>query len=141
MTPITTCLELSLRATPSSVREAREAVGKVVANLVSDNRLVDDVGLCVSEAVTNVVRHAYGTKRGSLDVVVEQDGDEVAVVVRDEGMGVTASSRRGKPGGFGLKIIDKIASRHTIESAPKTGTAIRMLFPLETPASVPGSRL
>lgn len=125
----TTCLELSLRATPSSVREARVAVGDTVAELVSDKRVVDDVRLCVSEAVTNVVRHAYGTKRGDLQVVVEREDHQLVVVVRDEGMGVTASRRR-KPGGFGLKIIEKVAVRHTIESAPSTGTEVRMSFPL-----------
>lgn len=135
VTSSTTFLELSLRATPSSVREARNAAGEVVAGFTASNRLVDDVRLCVSEAVTNVVRHAYGTKRGSVDVVVEREDDELVVVVRDEGMGLTASGRRGKPGGFGLKIIDKVASRHTIESAPSTGTEVRMSFPLGTQAS------
>lgn len=132
VTSITSCLELSLRATPLSVREARNAAGEVAAELTTSDRLVDDVRLCVSEAVTNVVRHAYGTKRGSLDVVVEHEDDELVVLVRDEGMGLTASGRRGKTGGFGLKIIEKVSRRHSIESAPKTGTAIRMVFALGT---------
>ena len=135
MVSTTTCLELSLKATPSSVREARNAAGEVAAELTASDRLVDDVRLCVSEAVTNVVRHAYGTKRGSLDVVVEHEDDEFVVLVRDQGMGLTASGRRGKPGGFGLKIIEKVSSRHSIESAPKTGTEIRMVFALGVQAS------
>lgn len=130
-----TCLELSLAATPSNIRTARVAVGEAAAEHVESDRLVDDVRLCVSEAVTNVVRHAYGTKRGAVEVVVEREGDELVVAVRDEGMGLTASRRRGKPEGFGLKIIDKVASRHTIESAPKTGTEIRMVFALDTSGS------
>lgn len=130
-----TCLELSLTATPSSIRRARVAVGEAAAEHIESDRLVDDVRLCVSEAVTNVVRHAYGTKRGDVAVVVERKGDELVVAVRDEGMGLTASRRRGKPAGFGLKIIEKVASRHTIESAPKTGTEIRMIFALDTPGS------
>jgi len=136
VTSATTCLELSLRATPSSVREARNAAGEIVAEFTVSDRLVDDVRLCVSEAVTNVVRHAYGTKRGSVEIVVEREDDELVVKVRDEGMGMTASNRRGKPAGFGLKIIEKVATRHTIESAPKTGTKIRMAFALGTKSSV-----
>lgn len=111
------------------------AVGEAAAEHVESDRLVDDVQLCVSEAVTNVVRHAYGTKRGTVEVVVRREGDDLVVAVRDEGMGLTASRRRGKPGGFGLKIIDKVASRHTIASAPKTGTEVRMVFALDAPES------
>ena len=131
-----TCLDLSLAATPSNVRTARVAVGETAAEHIQSDRIVDDVRLCVSEAVTNVVRHAYGTKRGAVQVVVERENDELVVAVRDDGMGLTASRRRGKSGGFGLKIIDKIATRHTIASAPKTGTEIRMVFELEAAALV-----
>ncbi len=131
-----TCLDLSLAATPSNVRTARVAVGEAAAEHMQSDRLVDDVRLCVSEAVTNVVRHAYGTKRGAVQVVVEREDGELVVAVRDDGMGLTASRRRGKSDGFGLKIIDKIATRHTIASAPKTGTEIRMVFELEAAALV-----
>ncbi len=136
MIPLTTCLDLSFQATPSSVRKARAAVGEVVSGLVRDKRLVDDVRLCVSEAVSNVVRHAYGTRRGgAVDVRVEREDDELAVVVRDEGMGLRASGGRAKAGGFGLKIIERVASRHTIETKPKAGTEIRMVFALGPAAS------
>ncbi|MBA2642339.1 MAG: ATP-binding protein [Actinobacteria bacterium] len=134
MTPLTTCLDLSFQATPSSVRKARAAVGEVVSGLVRDKRLVDDVRLCVSEAVSNVVRHAYGTRRGAVDVRVEREDAELAVVVRDDGMGLRASGGRGKAGGFGLKIIERVASQHTIETKPKAGTVIRMVFALDPPA-------
>jgi anti-sigma regulatory factor (Ser/Thr protein kinase) len=134
----TTCLELVLPALPGSVRRARGAVGETVEDLAEGNRLADDVRLCVSEAVSNVVRHAYaGKPRGDVVVVVEADGDELSVVVRDTGTGMTPARRRAKAAGYGLKIIEKITSRCEIRSASGVGTEVRMKFLLAPPLDRP----
>ena len=126
-----TCLELALPAVPTSVRHARDAVGEVVANVAGDERLADAVRLCVSEAVTNVVQHAYsGGRRGDAEIVVEQEGGHLNVVVRDTGNGVTPA-KRTKAGGFGLKIIGKLTSAYTFTSKPDAGSEVRMVFPLD----------
>ncbi len=124
-------LALSLPAVPASVRKARVLVGEAVAGLGASDRVVDDVQLCVSEAVSNVVRHAYGTRRGDVDVVVECDKEELSVVVRDEGQGMRrARSKPRTPGGYGLKIIDAVAKGLTITSTRQAGTEVRMRFSL-----------
>lgn len=128
---IATCLSLSLPATPASVRKARVSAGETAARLGANERVVDDVRLCVSEAVSNVVRHAYGTRRGDVDVVVERENGDLSVVVRDEGQGMRrATSESRTTGGYGLKIIDSIAKRLTITSAREAGTEVRMTFSL-----------
>jgi len=131
VTETTTCLELSLPALPRCVRAARLAVAETVAPLASTERLVDDVRLCVSEAVTNVVRHAYGRRDGRVDIVVERDDDELTVVVRDAGVGMPPPSRRPASGGFGLKIIDELARENRISRAPGGGTEVAMVFDLD----------
>jgi anti-sigma regulatory factor (Ser/Thr protein kinase) len=113
---------------PSSVQKAREAVAGVVANLVRGKRVADDVRLCVSEAVTNVVRHAYGRGGGDVEIVVEREDDEVRIVVRDTGKGMTKAEREGRVGGYGLKIIEKIADRYQINAAPNAGVEVEMVF-------------
>jgi anti-sigma regulatory factor (Ser/Thr protein kinase) len=125
-----TCLELSLPALPQCVREARLAVGDAVASLASTKRLADDVRLCVSEAVTNVVRHAYDRRRGRVDIVVERGDDELTVVVRDTGVGIPPLSRRSESDGFGLKIIDELARENTISRTAQGGTEVAMMFDL-----------
>jgi anti-sigma regulatory factor (Ser/Thr protein kinase) len=125
-----TYLELSVPALPRCVRVARLAVGEAVVSLASTKRLVDDVRLCVSEAVTNVVRHAYGRRDGRVDIVVERDDDELTVVVRDTGIGMPPPSRRDASGGFGLKIIDELARENTISSPAEGGTEVEMVFDL-----------
>jgi anti-sigma regulatory factor (Ser/Thr protein kinase) len=105
-------------------------VGEAVVRAGADHRLTDDVRLCVSEAVSNVVRHAYaGARRGEAEIVVEREDGELSVVVRDTGKGVTPA-KRTKSGGFGLRIIDKLTSAYTFTSKPDAGTEVRMVFPI-----------
>ncbi len=129
-----TIITFSLPAVPSSVRKARVWVGETAADLGASQRLVADIRLCVSEAVSNVVRHAYGSRSGDVDVVVEREDGDLDVVVRDDGQGMSRrTSRRRTAGGYGLKIIDSVAERLTVTSAREAGTEVRMTF------SIPGA--
>ncbi|MBA3401855.1 MAG: ATP-binding protein [Actinobacteria bacterium] len=142
MTTTATRLEFSLPAVPASVRKARVSVAETVTELGASERVVDDVRLCVSEAVSNVVRHAYGNGWGDVDVVVEREEGALNVVVRDFGQGIgPKSSRRKTNGGYGLKIIEKVAERLHITSARADGTEVRMVFLLAggTPGGAPPS--
>ena len=73
----TALLELWLPAIPSSIRDARVAAGEVVTELGGSERLVDDVRLCVSEAVTNAVRHAYEAVPGAAQICLWREDDEL----------------------------------------------------------------
>ncbi len=101
-----------------------------MASLAATKRLAEDVRLCVSEAVTNVVRHAYGRRRGRVDIVVERGDHELTVVVRDTGVGIPPPGRRGESDGFGLKIIDELARENTISRTAQGGTEVAMVFDL-----------
>jgi anti-sigma regulatory factor (Ser/Thr protein kinase) len=129
---LATCLQLNLPPDPASVRRARAAVGDAVAELSDEERLADDVRLCVSEAVTNVVRHAYsGRSRAEVEVVVTHEDDELHVTVRDTGVGLRRSGRAARAGGFGMRIMEKLASSLAITTSPRTGTEVRMVFELD----------
>ena len=124
---VTTCLELSMAATPESVGPGRRRVAELAARIGAPTRVVDDVRLCVSEALANAVQHAYGRKPGTVAVTVELDDDEITVVVRDAGRGL-AGRRPGR--GYGLHIIESLTRRHVISSTPHGGTEVRMTFGL-----------
>lgn len=136
----TTCLELTLPAVPASVRKARNAVDEAVSKLAASDRVADDIRLCVSEAVSNVVRHAYGTKRGDVEVVVERESREVTVFIRDAGKGMTKAHREGRLGGYGLKIIAKLAGSYTITTSPNAGVEMEMVFPVGEPTAAARTR-
>ena len=129
-------LELSLPAVPESVRDARTAVGDLVARLTGKDPVVDDVRLCVSEAVTNVVRHAYPSvprTEGRVDVGVDcaqRRASESSSGI--PGCGIALESSREMPGGYGLEIIDRLTTRHTVVSRSDSGTEIAMVFALDT---------
>jgi anti-sigma regulatory factor (Ser/Thr protein kinase) len=127
---------LSLPATALGVRAARSAVDAAVRRLSRDDDLLRDVRLCVSEAVTNVVRHAYD-QRGddSVEVTVQHERNEVTVTVRDRGRGLTAG-RPSDTGGYGLEIIDELTTRHVIRTSPEDGTELAMVFELCRPAQI-----
>jgi anti-sigma regulatory factor (Ser/Thr protein kinase) len=125
-----THLDVSLPAVPVSVRQARDTVGEVAASLGASKRLVEDLRLCVSEAAANVVRHAYSREEGVLSLTLERSGDELTVVVRDEGVGLIGFQREGDLG-YGLRIIEQLTLRCAITSVPNAGTEVRMVFALE----------
>jgi serine/threonine-protein kinase RsbW len=77
------------------------------------DRLVDDLRLAISEAVTNAVLHAFRgcDQPGTITVTVDvRAGDVAEVVVRDDGMGMTP--RSDSPGlGLGLGLIARLADQ------------------------------
>jgi anti-sigma regulatory factor (Ser/Thr protein kinase) len=120
-------LELSLPAAPASARTARAAVADAIAELGIEENVVDDVRLCVTEAVTNAVRHAYGSEPGTVDVTVVDHDPGVVVVVRDFGSGLMGGYRNGVAG-FGLALIDAITDGCAVSSVSGVGTEVSMAF-------------
>ena len=103
----------SIPAVTEEVAGVRHAAVQFArANGVPD-RLLDDLHLAISEAVTNAVVHAFrceeqpGTITVSLDV---RAGQIAEVIVRDDGMGMIA--RSDSPGlGLGLGLIARAADQ------------------------------
>jgi anti-sigma regulatory factor (Ser/Thr protein kinase) len=113
-----------LPATVDSVAAARRAVRHFVADLGVD---VDGLTLAVSEAVANVVAHAYeeGTS-GVIDLSATASPFEVAIVVRDRGRGLEAA-RASHGAGFGIEIIRRLAQHVALDDSA-SGVALTMRF-------------
>lgn len=97
---------------------------------------VDGVTLAVSEAVTNVVVHAYpdATEPGLIHVEAGLDGGELRVSVTDSGPGLRA--HHDAPGlGLGLAIIGELADKVELLQGGNGGLHVLMYFAL--PASTP----
>ena len=134
------CLDFSLPATTASVARARGSVGEAAAEAGASGDVLDDIKLCVSEAVANAALHAYGDDEpGSVHVVVEQAGRDVVVVVSDNGTGIVYGRGRSG-GGRGLGIIAKLSRMHSVTSARGGGTEVRMTFRIDEPAGQLSSR-
>ncbi len=116
-------------ATADSVPQARVAVAEFARRAGMAKDRLDGVRLAVSEAVTNVVRHAYPGEPGSFAVTAGRASHELWVLVADCGCGHQAPSRN--PGlGFGLGIIAHESDELVIAERSDGGTELRMRFQL-----------
>ncbi|MEM9056218.1 MAG: sensor histidine kinase [Pseudomonadota bacterium] len=86
------------------------------------------LGLTIREAVTNIVRHAHAN---AARIQIDQQGDELRLVVADNGVG----SRDGASEGAGLaglrKRIQALGGEATVDSVD--GMRISVSLPLEPP--------
>ena len=92
---------------------------------------LDAVALAVSEAVSNVVMHAYrGRMRaGDVEVELRQPDSYLCCYVRDDGDGIVP--RMDSPGlGLGLPLISVSADAVEIRQLDHGGTELVMRFAL-----------
>ena len=120
-------IELSLPARPENIAVVRHVLGAVGACLRLDAELVEDMRLAVTEACTNVVRHAYEDGRGPIELFITSDEDDVRVVVADRGRGIGPSPDTRGPG-LGLPLIAAIADSLQIDQVAGAGSRITMAF-------------
>jgi anti-sigma regulatory factor (Ser/Thr protein kinase) len=107
----------------------RHVLGAFAEALRLPPDLVEDMRLAVTEACTNVVRHAYHEgELGTIDVVIRRIGDGgLELIVSDHGSGMAPSSDPGGPG-LGLPMIVALADAVEIEPGPQRGSRLAMSF-------------
>ncbi len=130
---MTASLMIELQAVPERVPSARGAITRLCEDLQIEEDLAGQIRLAVTEACTNCVLHAYADESGTdatfaLEARVEDD--DLLVVVRDDGAGIT-TVRSGRAGlGFGLRLMRQAASSMDVVSRPGGGTSVAMRFAL-----------
>jgi serine/threonine-protein kinase RsbW len=127
----------SWTATASAVPAARHAVLAHLRRADTPDPPLSDVALAVSEAVTNVVVHAYvDAQPGPVHVTVEpaDERGELKLVVEDEGHGLRP--RTDSPGiGLGLPLMATVSSRLDTRVTASGGTRLCVWFSLEPEAA------
>jgi anti-sigma regulatory factor (Ser/Thr protein kinase) len=129
-------------ARPESVAVARTAVANFAADAGASKRQIDDMRLATSEAVTNSVLHAYHGEPGSIQLTIASVGDELWVLIADDGCGL--QPRTDRPGlGLGLGLIAQVSDDLSIVPRAGGGTELRMRFMVarsEAPRGRPATR-
>jgi serine/threonine-protein kinase RsbW len=131
--PPHTALRLALSALPASAGDARHALDMWVQNLRPTKLERNDLLLAASEAVTNVIRHAYpaGSESAAFRLTAEVRDHRLRVVVTDEGAGFGAPS--SDPGlGMGLPLLRTVTDTLELVKPPERprGLEVRMGFAL-----------
>jgi serine/threonine-protein kinase RsbW len=129
--------ERSAPAVAEEVGVLRHAVAEAAAAAGATEAQRGDIALAVSEALGNVVRHAYAdaTRPGPMLLAVSAAPGAFEVEVRDEGCGMRP--RLDSPGaGLGLAMISALASELTMSAGEAgRGTRIHMRFALAPSAA------
>jgi serine/threonine-protein kinase RsbW len=120
-------IRLTLPARPENVAVVRHVLGAFADALELPPAVIDDMRLAVTEACTNVVRHAYTHPAGTIDVTVRPRGSRLEVIVSDDGRGIGASQDTSGPG-LGLPLIAALADSFDIRRAAGKGSSLSMSF-------------
>lgn len=115
---------------------ARVAVAAFVSQLDPTIEELTDIKTAVSEAVTNAIIHGYENKDGTVVIEAEIKGDEVTIIVSDEGKGIENIEQAMQPlytsrpdlerSGMGFTVMETFIDSLQVDSKPGKGTKIIM---------------
>ena len=121
-------VRLTLPARPENVAVVRHVLGAFAEALQLPDPVIEDMRLAVTEACTNVVRHAYADgDPGPVEILIRPDGAALLVIVSDQGRGLGPSVDSTGPG-LGLPLIAALSHAFEIEQVPDNGSRLRMSF-------------
>ena len=102
-------IALRVSSDPAQIAAVRKSIESFAQQLGFDERAVAEIGLCVNEAIANIIRHAYaGQTNRPIDVSAWAQGQQLSITLRDWGSGVDPSTLPCRPydplepGGVGL---------------------------------------
>lgn len=134
-------IQIRIYSQPAHLPIVRAAVEKACMMLGFDDEATGHIVLCIDEALTNVIRHAY---QGAADKLIDIELTPLAaadgglrVCLRDYGPRVNPSQLKAprhaelRPGGLGLKIMAACMDSVTYEPADGSGMKLTMVKHLE----------
>jgi serine/threonine-protein kinase RsbW len=121
----------SFDATSESPGKGRRAIREFTLPARPTEHALGSIAVCVSEAITNAVVHAYRDMPfpGQIDMAAELDGDSLTVRVSDRGHGLEPKLESTGLG-LGLPLISKFSATSEITSSDQGGTEVTMRFDL-----------
>jgi anti-sigma regulatory factor (Ser/Thr protein kinase) len=136
---------LKIPCRPEYVRTVRLAVAEFAHALKMPNPVIEEIEIAASEAVANVIRHAYEGHPRNAQVRIKCSQGKTGMVVEivDKGCGFDAPACNVIPeadpdreGGLGIILIKSFMDRVRYTSKPGSGTRLRMMR--RTPSDTPG---
>ena len=120
--PLEDVLQLTLDTQPEVLGGLRNTLERWLAAAGASENEIFDIALSASEAATNAIEHAYGARDASFTIRCEREGDDVTIVVSDEGRWRTL---RAHGGGRGLMIMRSLMDLVEVNT-DEEGTEVKM---------------
>jgi len=119
-------VRLDLPREAGSVPTVRRLLRSALAVLRVDHDAQDDLEIAVTEACSNVVRHATGTDM--FEVCLDVGDGHCSIDVLDNGPGFdpdqVGPSKAGSESGRGLELIKALGENVRMHSVPRSGSLI-----------------
>ncbi|MCK4733342.1 MAG: ATP-binding protein, partial [Methanophagales archaeon] len=90
-------------------------IGDSMREFGLDNRKIFNVQMAVDEACTNIIEYGYANEVGTIDIACWRKGEEIVVVIKDEGKpfdptaaqppDLNTSLEERKTGGLGIYFM------------------------------------
>lgn len=135
-----TPVSLTLPSSPEYVLLARLVVAQVGRLAGFGPEDVYDLKLAVTEAATNVIRHA-AVENYEVEYRVLPQAVEITVI--DVGGGFNVADLTGEPdaqGGFGLAVIRDLVDELALDTTKGGGTRLKMIRRAGSPVDAAGDR-
>ena len=107
----------------------RRALADIAASAGAADWQLDGIRLAASEALTNVVLHAYPARPGEIHVTAGVAGNEFWVLIADDGRGIKAGPESDGLG-LGLALIAQLTDDYAIVERSSGGTELQLRFVL-----------
>lgn len=128
-----TSLFLKMAAEPQNVRQARDEAASYARGLGLDPGGVEDLKTIVSEACSNIVRHAYpeDAEERPMEVAMDKTDGELRVTVRDSGTGIRPpTGARPNSLRLGFILMGSLADFMQLRTGKGRGTELLLKVPL-----------
>ena len=136
-------IRVSIGSSPAHLPVVRAAVERLCELMGFEEQTRGQIVLSVDEALTNVIKHAYG---GAPDKPIEitlqrvggAEGEALHIEMRDWGERADPSEIRSRdlgdvrPGGLGVHIMQNCMDQVEYTPAPAGGTVLKMVKKLQT---------
>lgn len=129
-------MELTFESKSENESFARVTVAAFCTRLDPTVEEISDIKTAVSEAVTNCVVHGYEGKEGMIKISCSTVGNEVNIMIHDDGMGIEDIDKAMEPlytskpelerSGMGFSFMEAFMDELKVESSKGKGTTVIM---------------
>lgn len=130
-------MKLEFLSLSENERFARYVASAFVAQLNPTLEQIEDIKAAVSEAVTNVVVHAYPDSVGTIYMSCDLSDDLVKIKIRDKGCGIENIALARRPlytgqmdserSGLGFTVMETFMDEIAVESKKGVGTTVTLI--------------